>query len=101
MIRRRPRVMITAEAEEKPKKKAPVYEDLIPQQKLNIADGIDLVFSVSKAEDGDPHVDIRTYIQTEKYSGPTKKGINFNIEMLESFREILDAIEEDLQKRGI
>lgn len=77
------------------------YTDLIKPKELEIADGVKLVFSVSKADDGNPHVDIRTHITTESYTGMTKKGINFDVESLEEFKNILDEVDSELEKKGI
>ena len=90
-------------AEEKPKKEKTVvdYKDVVEPQELEIADGIKLVFSVSKTTEGTPHLDIRTWIESEKYTGPTKKGINFDIENLEDFLEILKDIDKELQSKGL
>ena len=91
--------LIQVSAEEKPatKKETVEYNDVIQNRELNIADGIKLVFSVSRAKEGNPHVDRRTYIETEKYSGPTKKGINFDVENLEEFIGIMEEINEELE----
>lgn len=93
--------LIKVQAEEKPKKTTTEYSELIPTREMEITDGIKLVFSVSKTKEGTPHLDIRTWIQSEKYTGPTKKGINFDIENLEEFKEILEKIDSDLEKQGI
>lgn len=91
-----------ANAEEKPKKDKTIeYQDIVEARELEIADGIKLVFSVSKTSEGNPHLDIRTWIESEKYTGPTKKGINFDIESLEEFRGILQEIDSELEKKGI
>lgn len=91
--------LLQVSAEEKPvtKKETVEYEDVSEAKELNIADGVKLVFSVSRAKGGNPHLDIRTYIENEKYSGPTKKGINFDIENLEEFMDILQEINEELE----
>lgn len=89
-------------AEEKPKKDKTIeYQDIIEARELEIADGIKLVFSVSKTSEGNPHLDIRTWIESEKYTGPTKKGINFDIESLEEFRDILQDIDSELSNKGV
>lgn len=88
-------------AEEKKEKKTVEYKDLIKARELEIADGIKLVFSVSKSSEGNPHLDIRTWIDTEKYSGPTKKGINFDIESLEEFKDIIEDIDSELESMNI
>lgn len=106
MIKRRPRLSIKAEAEvndtSSSKKKDIEYKEVIEPRKMNLAEGLDLVFSVSESnsEEG-ARIDIRTYITSERYTGPTKKGINFPVELIEEFREFLDEIDEALQKKGI
>lgn len=92
---------IVANAEEKPKKEKQEYKDIIKTREMEIAEGIKLVFSVSKTSEGNPHLDIRTWIESEKYSGPTKKGINFDIEGLEEFRGILEEIDSELEKNNM
>lgn len=96
---------IKVKAEEPPKKvsekkEKPVYIDLAEKRELTISDGVKLVFSVSKAQEGNPHLDIRTYIDSESYKGPTKKGINFDIESLEEFIQILEIMNEELDSKG-
>lgn len=83
------------------KKEKPVYIDLIEPKELEIADGIKLVFSVSKTFEGNPHVDIRTHITTERYTGLTTKGINFDVESLEEFRNILESLDSELESKGV
>lgn len=73
------------------------YNDIIETKELAIADGVKLVFSVSKTLDGNPHLDIRTWVKSEKYEGPTKKGINFDVENLEEFLDIVNGINEELE----
>lgn len=93
--------LIKVSAEEKPKKEKQEYKDVVKTREMEIADGIKLVFSVSKTAEGNPHLDIRTWIESEKYSGPTKKGINFDVEGLEEFRGILEEIDTELDKKGM
>lgn len=109
--KRRPRLLtIKAEAEVKEKtssspstkKKEVEYKEVIEPKTMNLSEGLDLVFSVSEAvSDEGARIDIRTYITTERYTGPTKKGINFPVELLEEFKEFINEIDEALQKRGI
>lgn len=106
-MRRKTRLgRIKVQAEEMPKKEAPKkeqkeYVQLAEPRELTIADGIKLIFSVSQTKDGRPHMDIRTHITSEKYTGPTKKGINFDIENLEDFIENLVVLDAELQKKGL
>lgn len=84
--------------EEKPKKAE--YKEVVKPRTINLIEGIDLVFSVSKnksEEDSLPHVDIRTYIESENYTGPTKKGINFSLEHLDEVIKILKDIESEMR----
>lgn len=74
------------------------YTDLVTPVELEIADGMKLVFSVSKTKEGSPHVDIRTWVDTETYSGPTKRGINFDAEWLYDFQEIIDKLVLEVDK---
>ena len=108
--KRRPRLLVKAQAEEvkketpssTSKKKTSEYKELIEPLKMNLSEGLDLVFSVSESnsEEG-ARLDIRTYLTTERYTGPTKKGINFPIELLEEFKEYIDQIDSLLQKKGL
>lgn len=86
---------------EEKKKKPTDFTKLAEERVLRITDGTSLVFSVSKTQEGNPHVDIRTHVHTDKYDGPTKRGINFDIEFLEDFRQILEFIDEELSEKGI
>lgn len=95
-------LITVVKAEEKPKKDKTIeYQDIIEARELEIAEGIKLVFSVSKTSEGNPHLDIRTWIESEKYTGPTKKGINFDIESLEEFRDILQDIDSELSQKDV
>lgn len=94
---RRPRLIAHAE----PKKKEVEYTELIQPIEMTIAENATLVFSVSqRSEDESPRLDIRTHLKSERYTGPTKKGINFDIENIEEFRGILASIDEQLEKLG-
>lgn len=46
---------------------------------------------------GDPKVDIRTYVETPNFSGLTQKGIHFGMEHLEDFIMTLVGLAEDFQ----
>lgn len=98
LVRTLKNIVPEVKAEEK---KTPEYEEIIEPKKMTIADGVDLVFSVSKAKDGEPHLDIRTYIKNDRYTGPTKKGINFDLENMEEFLEILNNLNLELLEKGI
>jgi metal-dependent HD superfamily phosphatase/phosphodiesterase len=78
------------------------YAPLIENRELQVTDNMKLVFSVSRAGDeGLPHIDIRTFITSEAYTGMTKKGINFPMEFLQDFKEIINDIDEECEEKGI
>lgn len=99
MLKNRNELMkiLKVEAEEKPKSKKNIdYVKVIEDIELYIADGIKLVFSVSQKDEESPcHVDVRTWVEGEKYTGPTKKGINFNIEYLDEVIEVLKTLNKE------
>lgn len=75
---------LKAEGTEAPAKKKPEYEEIGEAITLNLEEdsSTSLVFSASKdvAQVGSsPHLDVRTWVNSEKYSGPTKKGVNFDV----------------------
>lgn len=92
-------------AEEKPKREKPKkeYNNIIEPIELQVADRAKLVFSASSTgEDKPVHVDIRTYITNpdeSKYSGPTQKGINFDVKYLDEFIETLKEVSEGLKRK--
>jgi hypothetical protein len=62
------------------------YKDEIDPMELFIDEHNKFVFSVKRqGELGLPHVDIRLYVSSERYTGFTKKGINFPLEYLLTF----------------
>lgn len=81
--------VIKAEAETKE------YKDLFEPQRIDLEEDVYLVVSASSLNGDTPHVDVRTYIETEKYSGPTKKGINFEITKLKKLIVELDKIRQN------
>lgn len=94
MIKRKSRLgNIQAEAEK------PEYKDLINPTAVHLDELTKIVFSVTTLNMEDPHVDVRTYIESEKYSGPTKKGINFSIDYLDEVIEQLTNISDELKAR--
>jgi hypothetical protein len=46
-------------------------------------------------------VDIREYTTSEKYTGPTKKGLRIPAEKFQEFKQLINSIKEsDLQSSG-
>ena len=58
--------------------------------------------SVKREPDlGLPCADIRQFMTTEKYTGFTKKGINFPIELLPDLIEELEKLYEKCEEKGL
>ena len=78
------------------------YPDLIDKRELVLNETNKLVFSVARGgEYGLPMIDIRHYMDTKKYSGPTKKGIRIPLEMLYDFMETLEEIDTECDEKHI
>ena len=96
--------------EEKPKKKEEVtpqlpsdeYEDEIPPKELVIDETNKLVISVKRAGDyGLPHVDIRHFVTTERFTGFTRKGVNFPLEFLYELMDLLKDASDKCDRKGL
>mgnify|MGYP000172414077 CR=1 FL=1 len=78
------------------------YKDEIPAKMIRLSDTKSLVFSVKRqGDDGLPAIDIREFIETERYSGFTKQGIRFDCEFLETVMKVLDTVDTELREKGI
>ena len=89
---------------QKQKKELPpdTYTPLLDAQELVIDEARKFVFNVQRGgEDGLPCVDIRTFQTTEAYTGFTRKGINFPLEMLPDLIRILEEVSEAADKKKL
>lgn len=79
------------------------YVDCIPKKELQLNESTKIVFSVRRKDDdlGLPYVDIRIFINSEEYVGPTKKGVNFALERLDEFQDIIEAINQECDEKGV
>lgn len=78
------------------------YRDEIKPTRMRVGDTEELVFSVSRKGDlGLPYVDVRQYVTTERYTGFTKKGITFPVEMLEDFIDMINKVNRDCEKKNL
>lgn len=78
------------------------FPDLIPEKRINVDEGNDLVISVKRGgEFGLPRVDIRHYVKTEHFEGFTKKGINFNLEFLYDLIGLLNDVDDECTEKGL
>jgi hypothetical protein len=46
------------------------------------------------------YIDIREYITSGEYTGPTKKGVRFHSENWEAFYELVKKIDHEIKKRA-
>lgn len=90
--------------EEKPSRKLPPdeYKDEIPPKEIVLDETGKLVISVKRGGDyGLPHVDIRHYVTTERYTGYTKKGVNFPLEFLYELVDLLNEVSDECDRKGL
>ncbi|MCK5682957.1 transcriptional coactivator p15/PC4 family protein [bacterium] len=56
-----------------------------------------IVFSLSDYR-GKLYFDIREHIKTDKYDGPTKKGLRMDVDFFEDFKELVGKMEKEIAK---
>lgn len=105
-IQRTPIVEKTPEVkkEEKRAKTLPPddYKDEIEPKELILDETTKLVVSVKRGGDyGLPHVDIRHFVTTERFTGFTKKGINFPLEFLLELMDMLHEVSDECDRKGL
>lgn len=78
------------------------YKDEIPPKELKLDETGKLVISVKRGGDyGLPCVDIRHYVHTERFTGFTKKGINFPLEFLYELMDLLHDVSDECDRKGL
>lgn len=88
--------------EKKDTKKSPVFTDVVKDKIIDISESSYLVVSASKVEgEDDTFVDVRMYRRTDKYNGPTKKGVRIHVEFLEDLIQALTQLDSELDSLGI
>ena len=110
-IKRKPLLKNTVETpktpkEEKKEKKKNLppdaYKDEIEPIELEVDETRKFVLSVKRGgEFGLPMCDVRQYQTTELYTGFTKKGINFPIELLPDLIELLQEVYNASEEKGL
>lgn len=114
-IKRQPLLKIVETKQEppKPEKKesskkktrdlpADVYKDEIEPIDLEIDETRKFVISVKRGgEFGLPMCDVRQYQTTDLYTGFTKKGINFPIELLPDLIELLQVAYGECEEKNL
>lgn len=89
---------------EKKSKKMPTdaYKDEITPLELEVDETRKFVLSVKRGgEFGLPMCDVRQYQTTELYTGFTKKGINFPIELLPDLIELLQKVYQACEEKEL
>lgn len=105
-IKRTPIVEVekTAPVKEKEKRVLPPdeYRDEIPPKEIVLDEHGKLVISVKRGgELGLPCVDIRHYVTTERFTGFTKKGVNFPLDFLLELTDLLREVSDECDEKGL
>lgn len=106
-IQRTPIEVETPKKEEKTKKNEGLlpsddYKDEIPPKEIVLDENGKLVISVKRGgEYGLPCVDIRHYVTTERFTGFTRKGVNFPLEFLLELTDILREVSDECDRKGL
>lgn len=78
------------------------YKDEITPKELVLDESGKLIISVKRGGDyGLPHVDIRHYVTTERFTGFTKKGVNFPLEVLYDLIDLLHEVSDECDRKGL
>lgn len=78
------------------------YKDEIPPREIVLDETGKLVISVKRGgEYGLPHVDIRHFVTTERFTGFTKKGVNFPLEFLYELMDLLHEVSDECDRKGL
>jgi len=78
------------------------YRDEIEPKEIVLDENGKLVISVKRGgEYGLPCVDIRHFVTTERFTGFTRKGVNFPLELLLELVDILREVSDECEKKGL
>lgn len=78
------------------------YKDEIVPKELFLDENGKLIISVKRGgEYGLPYVDLRYYATTERYTGFTKKGVSFPLEMLLDLMNELREVADECESKGL
>jgi len=77
------------------------YRNEFEPLELVISKSTKIVFSVARNGDlGLPHFDVRLFATTDRYSGPTKQGINLSVDKLLDFSAIIQDLVDKCDDYG-
>lgn len=92
---------VKPQVEDKPVIK-PMFNDVVKEKRIDITDSSYLIISASQKDgESETYVDVRIYRKSEKYEGPTKKGVRLHVEFLEELIDSLTALNEELESVGV
>mgnify|MGYP003297726158 CR=1 FL=1 len=78
------------------------YKDEVTPREIILDETGKLVISVKRGGDyGLPHVDIRHFVTTERFTGFTKKGVNFPLEFLYELMDLLHEVSDECDRKGL
>ena len=78
------------------------YKDEVTPREIVLDETSKLVISVKRGGDyGLPHVDIRHFVTTERFTGFTKKGVNFPLEFLLELMDLLHDVSDECDRKGL
>ena len=78
------------------------YKDEFEPLEMSVDENRKFILSVKREPElGLPCADVRQYMTTEKYTGFTKKGINFPIELIPELIEELQHLYEKCEEKGL
>ena len=78
------------------------YKDLLPPIEMPVDDTRKFILSVKRGgEFGLPMIDLRQYQTTELYTGVTKKGLNFPIELIPDLIDYLQKMYEAGEEKDL
>lgn len=66
------------------------------EKKIQKGEGVEIRVTVNE-RNGQPYIDIREWLETPSYSGPTKKGINIHAENWDAFKEAIAELGEYIE----
>lgn len=90
------------EEKQTPKLPPDDYKDEIEPKEIKLDETGKLVISVKRGGDyGLPHVDIRHFVTTERFTGFTKKGVNFPLEFLYELMDLLKDVSDECDRKGL
>lgn len=78
------------------------YEDEIPAKEIELDDSTKIVISVKRrGEYGLPYADIRLFVHNEVFTGFTKKGVTFPVELLLDMVASLQEAADECEEKGL